>query len=477
MTPEKKKGGGLRKYVAYGTGFLGDAFYYQFISTYLLVFLTGVAELTPKDAGTIGSIIVLADAVGSLFVGRITDGLKCRYGRRRPVLLFSAFVLPLIFCLLFLTVRGTDAQKVVYYTAMGLLFYTFFILYFVSQTAFGADISDGYDDSIKMNSTVSFITNLAMLACLAMPLPVIKSLQNRGLTPSKAWFAFAAGMSLIVFCGLLFCWNETRGREKLGVVDTKSQSWREMLQDYKELLQIKPYRRLIETKFILNFCYTMYSSAMVFFITYCVGGDSEWITSLAYTFNTVLGFAVIPLVTGIALKLGKRKMTVITSAFYGAAGIVLYFLGIHSVPFLLLYVFVHSIGVHGFWQLYSTNLYDVADLDEYRSGRRREGNIVGLQSFICGISVSLTVRILTLLLDSAGFDGSAAVQVPEALRMLQICFILLPGITSITGAVSMYTYKVERQGHILVKEALARRAAGEPPLDDDDATKIEAMLR
>ena len=476
MTAEKKKGG-LRKYVAYGTGFLGDALYYQFISSYLLVFLTGAVGMSPKDAGTVGSIIVLADAAGSLFVGRFTDGLKCRYGRRRPVLLFSAFVLPLLFCLLFVTVPGADPQRVVYYTATGLLFYLFFILYFVSQTAFGADISDGYDDSIKMNSTVSFITNLATLACLAMPLPVIKWLQSRGMTPSSAWFAFAAGMSVIVLCGLLFCWNETRGREKLGVVDTKSQSWREMLRDYRELLQIKPYRRLIETKFILNFCYTMYSSAMVFFITYCVGGDSEWITSLAYTFNTLLGFAVIPLVTGIALKYGKRRMTVMTSAFYGVSGIVLYFIGIHSVPFLLLYVLVHSVGVHGFWQLYSTNLYDVVDLDEFRSGRRREGNIVGLQSFICGISVSLTVRILTLLLDSAGFDGSLAAQDAPALRMLQICFILLPGISSVAGAVSMYLYKVERQGHLLVREALDRRKAGEPPLDDDDATKIEAMLR
>ena len=476
MTKDRKSGG-LRKYIAYGTGFLGDALYYQFITSYLLVFLTGPAGLGSKDAGTVGSIIVLADAVCLLFVGRFTDGLKCKYGRRRPILLFSAFVLPLIFSLLFLTVGGSDGQKVVYYTAMGLLFYSFFIMYYVSQMAFGADISDGYDDSIKMNSVVSFITNLGTLACLAMPLPVIKLLQSRGMTPSGSWSAFTAGMSAIVCFGLLFCWNETRGREKLGVVDTKSQSWSEMLSDYKELLQIKPYRRLIETKFILNFCYTMYSSSMVFFITYCVGGDSEWITSLAFTFNTVLGFAVIPIVTGIALKLGKRRMTVITALFYGLAAVVLYFLGIHSIPFLLLYVFVHSVGVHGFWQLYSTNLYDVADLDEYRSGRRREGNIVGLQSFICGFSVSLTVRVMTLLLDRAGFDGGAAAQSPQALNMLSVCFILLPGIASIAGAASMYLYKVEREGHLLVKEALARRAAGEAPLNEDETAEIEAMFR
>ena len=68
MTDTAKKNG-LRKYLAYALGFLGDAFYYQFISSYLLVFLTGPAGLSSKDAGTIGSVIVLADAFFSLFVG------------------------------------------------------------------------------------------------------------------------------------------------------------------------------------------------------------------------------------------------------------------------------------------------------------------------------------------------------------------------------------------------------------------------
>ena len=62
MTKDKRSGG-LRKYIAYGTRFLGDALYYQFITSYLLVFLTGPAGLGSKDAGTVGSIIVLADAV------------------------------------------------------------------------------------------------------------------------------------------------------------------------------------------------------------------------------------------------------------------------------------------------------------------------------------------------------------------------------------------------------------------------------
>ena len=473
---EKKKVD-LKKHLSFAAGFLGDACYYQFMTSYLLVFLTGPAGLTAKDAGTVGSIIILADAICSLFVGRFTDGLKCRYGRRRPILLACAFIMPLIFCLTYLAIPGTEPQKVVYYTVMGFLFYSIFILYYVSHTALGADIADDYDDSIAMNSIVSLVTNISTLICLAAPLPAISWMRSRGVAEPRAWFFFVLMMSAVVISGMLFCWNNTRGREKLGVVDAKSQSLKEMLADYRQLLRIKPYRRLIETKFILNFCYTIYSNAMVFFITYKMPGDTDWITSLVYTFNTVLSLAVIPVVTAIAFKLGKKWMTVMTSLFYGAVGVILYLAGVTNLPLLLVYVLAHAVGVHGFWQLYTTNLYDVADLDEYRSGRRREGNIVGLQSFICGLSVSLTVRIMTLLLDRAGFDGSAAVQTASASRMLDVCFVLLPALSSIAGALVMSRYKISREGSQLVKEALSRRAAGEAPLSEADTTKIEAMFR
>ena len=474
MTQKKKID--YKKHFFFAAGFLGDACYYQFMSSYLLVFLTGPAGMSAKDAGTVGSVIVLADAIFSIFVGRFTDGLKCKYGRRRPILLACAFLLPLLFCMTYYTISGTESQKVAYYMTTGFLFYTVFILYYVSHTALGADIADDYDDSIAMNSIVSLVTNISTLLCLALPLPAIAWMQRRGASEADAWFRFVLLMSAFVITGLLLCWNYTRGREKLGVVDTKSQSLKEMFRDYGQLLHIKPYRRLIETKFILNFCYTIYSNSMVFFITYKMSGDTDWITSLVYTFNTVLSLAVIPVVTAIAFRLGKKWMTVLTSLFYGVLGVILYFIGVTNLPLLLVYVLAHAVGVHGFWQLYTTNLYDVADLDEYRTGRRREGNIVGLQSFICGLSVSLTLRILTLLLDSAGFDGTAATQTASASRMLDICFVLLPALTSILGAYFMYRYKITREGSRLVKEALTRRAEGQPPLGEDETTKIEAMF-
>ena len=54
--------------------------------------------------------------------------------------------------------------------------------------------------------------------------------------------------------------------------------------------------------------------------------------------------------------------------------------------------------------------------------------------------------------------------------------IVIANRSSIAGAISMYLYRVEREGHLLVREALDRRAPGEAPLSEADTTKIEAMF-
>ena len=60
--------------------------------------------------------------------------------------------------------------------------------------------------------------------------------------------------------------------------------------------------------------------------------------------------------------------------------------------------------------------------------------------------------------------------------MLAICFVLLPGIVSILGALCMSQYRVSREGHKLVKEALSRRKLGDEPLTAEETAKIEAMM-
>ena len=41
----------------------------------------------------------------------------------------------------------------------------------------------------------------------------------------------------------------------------------------------------------------------------------------------------------------------------------------------------------------------------------------------------------------------------------------------------MYLYRIDREGHKLVKEALSRRKLGDEPLPEEETAIIEAMLR
>ena len=83
-------------YFSYSVGGLAEAGLYQYITTFQLIFLTGVVKIPPAVAGTITSAAILLEAICCFVVGHLSDSLRWRYGRRRPFILLTAFLLPSI---------------------------------------------------------------------------------------------------------------------------------------------------------------------------------------------------------------------------------------------------------------------------------------------------------------------------------------------------------------------------------------------
>ncbi len=130
-----------------------------------------------------------------------------------------------------------------------------------------------------------------------------------------------------------------------------------------------------------------------------------------------------------------------------------------------------------FWQLSNTNFYDVTDLDEYRYGKRREGNLMALQMLICTTAISVTLKALTGILEFSGFDATLAVQSPAAIGMLEKIFILFPAIGMIACAFFMSRYRVNKQGFIILREFLYRKEQGLEQIDQKEIDKIEYMFK
>ena len=90
--------------LSYGVGGICDNTLYTLSGTYLLLFLTTVAGVSPAMAGTISAIGSIWEAICGPVVGYKSDAAITRFGRRKPFLLAAAFPVAIVTSMLFTAV-------------------------------------------------------------------------------------------------------------------------------------------------------------------------------------------------------------------------------------------------------------------------------------------------------------------------------------------------------------------------------------
>ena len=465
----------LRTKLCYGAGYLPDPCFYQFIASFQIVFLTGVVGLTPTMAGTISSVTIMADAIFSIFVGKWSDNFRSRFGRRRPFLLVTTIVMPLAFALMFRTVTGSDTLRFWYYLLCGFVFWIGYAAFFVCYVALGADVATDYEDRILLNSYTRLFSLGGGIIGTALPLTVIAALTARGLTAQTAWSAFATALALFVFAGSFISWNATRGCERPVYDEPESQGVRGFLRDCRQLLTLRPYRNVIFSKVGSSVAYTFYTGTLIFYMQFVLGIDTRF-SAVIYLTSNLFSLVLVPFIAKMTLRFGKRAYMTCSQFATAAACALMGLIGVRSRALLIVYMLVYVFGQASFWQLCNTNLYDISDLDEYRFGVRREGNIMSLQSFINTMFTSVNLKVLTGLLAASGFVASAPAQTESALRMLKILFVWVPAAAALLSGVFLFAYRVNKDDFVLLKEALYRRHQGMESLSDEETERIERMF-
>lgn len=466
----------IKRHIGYGAGYFPDSAFYTFFSTYQLLFLTSVVGLDPGSAGTIVSTTIMGDALFSIIVGRYSDNLRSKFGRRRPLILFAAFSMPISYLACFYNLQASHSVQMIYYMTFGFIYWSAFAIYFVSFLALGADVATDYDDRILMVSTSRVFNVVGELIGSATLLVVVAFLMKKGFSQGDAWFTFVAGLSFLAFIGVMVCWRTTRGQERILTTPPDKQGFVSMLKDFYELLKIRPYRWLIWAKILISFSFTAYTSCIVFYVTYKLGISPTFITPL-YMVSTLAKLAFVFVVAKAALKYGKKEFVVVSTLVIGVLSAFFFFYGVTSKLAIGIYVLGCVYAQAGFWQLCNTNFYDVTDLDEYRYGKRREGNLMALQSLISVVGISISLKIITSLLNISGFDATLAVQTSQAIQMLEIIFILFPAIGLLGCSFFMSRYKVSKSGFVLLNEFLYRKEQGLEQIPEEDVQKIENMFR
>ena len=457
--------------IIYGMGGVGDAASYNFIENYALFFLTTIAGVNPAIAGTIVAIGSVWETVSGAIVGYASDGLECRFGKRKPFLLASAVPLGVCLSLLFTAIDASAAVKTIYYAAIMILYTSAFSAFYVPYLTWGSEITQDYDERSKVRGYVQAFCSLGMVIGQAVPIIAIDLLIRLGESAAQSW------QTLSIFCGTcaagcilitgIFTKDKFAGvvgsRQQKTIEQAKKKEQRAgMLRAYIKALRFRPVSYVFWASAFYLIGYAVFCADRVYYFTYNMGLSAGKI-SLIMFYMALTSVVFIPLVV-YGVKLLDKRMAYLVGMGISVVSMVLYgFIGIDSGIDVFLFITGYSFGSVVYWQLMPALIYDVCEADQLINREDRAGLLISLQTLAESIANAVGLQLLGMILSLAGFNGEVAAQSAKALQWTGISVSFIPTLFMAASMYMIILYPITKGVYEKTVSALQQRESGEEP--------------
>lgn len=468
--------------IAYGLAGVGDSTLYNLAGTFLLFFLSTIVGLDPGIAGTIAAIGSIWETICGAVVGYISDNVKTRYGKRKPFLMIAAFPLAIFTVLLFTTIDASDGFRAFYYGLMLILFWTGFSTFFVPYLAWGAELTQDYDERTVLRGYTFLFNNLGMAIGMILPTIIVDVLVRWGRSEAQSWQMMA------LFCGL--CSALTIFFGAAGIRDRFEREYREkerkrekrqkkgdstehkaslgaimgsvldMFRNYGQILKLRTIQYIIAASIFYLIAYAVFCANRMYFFTYNMRLSSGEIT-FVMALMTFASTAFVPVILAASRRFDKRTLFIAGMGLCAAVMGLFGFTGVPSMAAVCLFSIAYCIGSICYWQLVPAMIYDVCEVDQLVNNKQRAGLVISLQSLSESIANAMGLQLLGLILKFAGFQGDAPVQAEATLFWTHMAFTIIPACFMVLSILMMIRYPVTKKMYNKVLAALEQRNRGE----------------
>ncbi len=436
-----------------------------------MFFLVTAFGMDPFLAGLLGGLPRILDALTDPIMGYISDNTKSKYGRRRPYIFIGAILSGILFAILW----QLDPEQTMMFN-----FWYFLILslvYIIGNTIFSAPlIGLGYEmtsDYAERTRLMGISQTVGQLAWMIVPWfwilvadPNIFETQVIGvhrLSVMVGAVCIALGIMPAIFCSGM----DSTKMENLKEIKFKTlfSNFSDLFKGMKQMVKNAPFMKLCGATFLVFNGYQLVASFSYFIIVYYMfDGVAEaagiWPPLFSSVGALISAVIVIPIVTFMSNKLGKRKAFLIATAI-SIVGYALKWWGFNPAnPWLLFMpVPLMNFGIGGLFTLMMSMTADVCDLDELNNGMpRKEGTFGAIYWWMVKLGMALAMVLGGLVLKLVGFDQNAVSQSAETIIQLRIADIVIPVVTAGLAFWVMWSYDLtEERVHDIKIELVNRR--------------------
>ncbi len=482
---------------------------------FFMFFLLTAFGMDPLLAGLLGGLPRIFDAITDPIMGFISDNTKSRFGRRRPYIFVGAILSGILFVVLWQLNENNSQSYNFWY------FLIFSMIYLIGNTMFstpliglGYEMTSDYNERTRL---MAFSQTIGQIAWMIVPwfwviIADPDMFESQAVGVRQLSVIVGAACMVLGILPAIFC----KGLDASQMENRKEITFKTLFSNLKDLfagiVQVsknKPFMKLCGATFLVFNGFQMVAAFSVYIIVfYMYNGSYEgagtWPAWFSMISAIITAFVVIPIISAIANKLGKRNAFII-STFISTIGYLLKWWGFNTelnyafnqtsfgqslnqivssvfdslnpildklgmswfsidasqgIPWLIFLPLPFiAFGIGGLFTLMMSMTADVCDLDELDNGMpRKEGTFGAIYWWMVKLGQAIALVLGGLVLKLVGFDQNIAIQATETMNKLRIADITIPSLTAFLAIIVMWKYDLtEKKAREIKSKLVARR--------------------
>ena len=459
----------LKHKIAFGIGMLGNQMFPAALGIFMVVLIQNLG-FNPLLYGVIAFVPRLVDAITDPLMGFISDNTKSKWGKRRQYVFIGAILTGLSFIAMWqLYSENGIVFNFSYFLTLSLLFYLGITIFSIPFVAMGYEMSDDFHERTRIMAISQFIGQFAWVVAPWIWVIIYDPNLFDSAESATRQLAVIIGIACMLFAvtPALFINSKSTLDDKNLIPltrETIGKSFKNIFVIFDDAFKNIPFRKLcIATFLVFNSFQTIAAFSFFIIVYYLFNGDAAaagvWPTLHGSIGAIFTSFLVIPILSVMAQKIGKKNTFVISQGVSIIGYILFWFLFIPGKPYMFLFALpFFSFGIGGLFTLMMSMTADVCDLDELENGLpRKEGSFGAIYWWMVKLGTAIAGLFSGLILYYVGFEAGASIQSDGAMNGLRFFYSAIPIAGTLGAIYVMKDYDIDEERAEEIKKELQIR--------------------
>ena len=484
-----RRKGGLGQRIAYACGNLGQAAFYNAMSTYFVTYVTSCLFVSYSKALAAQMIAVITGLIvviriAEIFIdpllGNLVDNTTTKWGRFRPWQfiggLVSSVLIMLIFSGMFGLVNVNTTLFIVLFIITFIVLDVFYSLRDISYWGMIPALSSDSHERSTYTALGTFTGSIGYNGITVIVIPIV-SYFTWTFTGAKGqgqagWTSFGFIVALL---GLITAWTVAFGtKESTSALRAKAQKNGNPFEAFKALFQNDQLLWVALSYLLYAIANVATTGVLLFLFKFVLDNPAAY--SATGVIALVAGLIMAPLYPILNKRIPRRYLYISGMISMIVAYVLL---GLFSTNIVVVFIALVLFYVPG-TLIQMTAILSLTDSIEYgqlKNGKRNEAVTLSVRPMLDKIGGALSNGITGFIAVAAGMTGSAtaADMTPANIHTFEVCAFYVP-LVLIVLSLLVFTFKVkisEKMHAEIVEQLEAKLTAGE--VSDEEAKTVETV--